>query len=102
MMSAALATSTFASIRTLPSSRVRTLAISSVRVRTRSAALRRILPRSKADTLRQVLKPLSAAASALSRSPRETWPSWPMALLVAGFITSWDLSPEGFTQLPSM
>jgi len=101
-MSAPLCTSILASISTLPSSRVRTLAISSARARISSAALRRILPRSKADTLRHCLKPLSAAASALSRSPRETCPRVPMGLLVAGFITSWDLSPEGFTQLPSM
>jgi hypothetical protein len=78
------------------------LAISSARARTRSAALRKSLPRSKADTLRHVLKPLSTAASALSRSFLETWPSSPMGLLVAGLITSRLLAPEGLTQLPSI
>ena len=61
-------------------------AISSARSRSRSAALRMILARSKAETARQVLKPRSAAASASSRSSVPATGCVPISSPVAGLM----------------
>src|SRR5262245_38366920 len=56
----------------------------------------------KRGHFRPRLAALSAAVSALSRSPLEACPSSPIGLLVAGLMTSWVLAPDALTQLPSM
>src|SRR5690242_3285290 len=77
-------------------------AMASARLRRLSAALRITLERSKADTFRQVRKPLSAASRARSRSARSAWATVPILSPVAGLTTSMVRPDAALVQAPSM
>ena len=61
-----------------------------------------IFERSYAETLRQVAKPLSAAASARSRSALSAQAKAPMTSPVAGLTTGWVRPEAAAHQAPSM
>jgi len=86
----------------LPCSSVSSGAIVSTRWRNKSAALRMILERSKAETLRQARKPLSAASSARSRSLVSAWATVPIGSPVAGLTTGMVRPPAALAHCPSI
>jgi hypothetical protein len=102
MTSAPASVSPFASASGLPCSIVISGAIVSARSRSRLAALRMIFERSKADTLRQAWKPLSAASSARSRSLRPACATLPIGSPVAGLTTESVRPASALVQLPSI